>query len=145
LRFARGYVLITDVPAGPYAVHLRAPHYSPCDGSVATPLLSPMRVDLHRDASYAFAASDTLIRGNVVHSTGGPLTGFDVRLTDPDPSVPQHTVPLDAAGEFVIFVPEKTAETTVTLTVFYSGGSIIVTTPPIVLSRSTVVPPITVP
>jgi hypothetical protein len=144
-RNPSGFVVIADVAAGTYDVHVRAAHYLPFDGSVSTPLLSPLRVDLHRDPSYPFAPSDTLIRGNVAQASGAPLTGFDVVLSDPDPAVPHHDVPLDAAGEFVIFVPEKKSVTTVTLTVFYSAGSLVVTTPLISLNRTTVVPPITVP
>jgi hypothetical protein len=145
IRNPSGDVVITDVELGSYAVHLRAPGYVPFDGTVAMPLVSPLRVDLHRDASYPFASSDTLIRGLVVRSTSVPLTGYDVRLNDPDPSVPHHRVPLNAQGEFVIFVPEKLSPSTESLDVFHPGGTLVVTTPLVALNRSTVVPLITVP
>ncbi len=68
-----------------------------------------------------------------------------MKLSDPDASVPHHEVPLDANGEFVIFVPEKRATSVVTLEVFHAGGTLLVSTPPIVVHRSTVVPLVTVP
>jgi hypothetical protein len=140
-----GYVTMLDVPAGTYQAHVRATHYLPVDVTVNTPLLAPLRIPLHRDASYAFARSDTLVRGAVVRASGAPLTGFDVRLDDPDVVVPHHRVPLNRSGEFVIFIPEKVVASAVTLEVFHAGGSLLVPTPVIPLNRSTVIPLITVP
>jgi hypothetical protein len=144
-RSARGLVVAPDVPPGTYGLHLRAPHYVPFDGTVVSPLASPLRVDLHRDASYPFASEDTLIRGRVMRVSGVPLTGFDVRLNDPAATVPHHRVPLNGRGEFVIFVPEKRTSSTVTLNVFHPGGMLALITPPVTVHRSTVVPLITVP
>ena len=138
-------VVAPDVPAGTYALHLRAPYYVPFDGTVVSPLASSLRLDLHRDASYPFASADTLIRGRVVRASGVTLTGFDVRLNDPDPIVPHHRVPLNSRGEFVIFVPEKSTSGSVTLDVFHPGGTLAVVTPLILVHRSTVIPLTTVP
>jgi hypothetical protein len=144
-RSASGLVVVTNVPPGTYGLHLRAPYYVPLDGTVVSPLASPLRLELHRDAAYPFAQADTLIRGRVVRATGVPLTGFDVVLNDPAGTVPHHRVPLNARGEFVIFAPEKRVSSTVTLDVFHPGGTLSVATPLIAVHRSTVVPLITVP
>lgn len=140
-----GMVTAANVDAGVYPLHLRAPNYLPFDGTVTSPLASALRVDLHRDVAYPFGAEDTLIRGSVLRSGGAPLLGFDVRLTDPVATVPHHRVPLNARGEFVIFVPEKRASSVVTLEVFHPAGSLSVTTPVIAVHRSTSIPLITVP
>ena len=62
-----------------------------------------------------------------------------------DPIVPQHRVPLNARGEFVIFAPEKSLSSIVTLDVFHPGGVLAVITPQIFVHRSAVIPLITVP
>lgn len=143
-RSPSGHVVITDVAPGTYEVRVRADRYLPVDTIAISPHAEPMRIELHRGRSYPFAPDDTLIRGNVVQSTGEPLTGFDVRLIDPSPSVPSHRVPLDAQGEFVIFVPEKLSSGNVQLEVFNAGPTVLVPVP-VNVHRSNVVPTISVP
>lgn len=145
VRSDSGVVVAPDVPPATYAVHLRARSFVPLDESVASPMTSPLRVDLHRDFSYPFAAGDTVIRGSVVRASGAALTGYDVQLIDPDAAVPQHRVPLNPLGQFLIFVPEKSASSTVTLDVFHPGGMLPIVTPPVIIHRSNTIPLITVP
>ncbi|HET7539659.1 MAG TPA: hypothetical protein VFK05_07300 [Polyangiaceae bacterium] len=146
LRSASGFVVLPDVPPGNYPARIVAHHYVPFATNVTSPQLAPLAVALHRDAAFPFAPEDTLIRGRVRTAGGLPHTGFDVRLSDlTEASVPNHRVPLNAAGDFVIFIPEKQTTGGISVEVFHAGGSVVTALPAVQLHRSNWMPPIIVP
>lgn len=144
-RNRSGDVVVPDVPVGTYRTRIYAPGYVPLESIFAAPMDAPIEVRLHRDATYPFGAGDTLYRGEVVTAASLAHSGFDVELLDLEPSVPNHRVPLNAKGQFVIFVPEKVTTGGVSLRVYHSGGSVIVNIANTLLHRVNLVPSTVVP
>jgi hypothetical protein len=144
LRSASGLIVAPDVPAGTYSVRIEAPYYSPFTASVISPQSSPLSVLLYRDASYPFSAEDTIVRGLVVEASGSPHTGFDVNLLDAA-NATIDSVPLNADGEYVFYLPNLTSTAGVTVEAIYAAGSVQVPVAAVVLNRPNLVPLITVP
>jgi len=134
-RNALGDVTIADVPPDTYAAAFLATGYVPARAVVKAPLAEPLEVRLHRDASFRFAGDDTLIVGEVVKAGGGAHTGFDVTFVDLSEAIPRHSVPLNAKGQFVVFVPEKQTTSGVKLLVEHASGILTVVIPAVILNR----------
>lgn len=134
-RNGSGDVVVADVPAGTYDAGFYARGYVPFHAQVAAPHDAPIEILLHRDASYRFDAEDTLILGEVVNASGAPHTGFDVTFFDLTENIPNHRVPLNAKGQFVIFVPEKRTTGSVNLHVHHAAGIVPVLVVGVVLKR----------
>ena len=134
-RNTKGDVIIADLPPDTYSASFYATGYVPARMQVTSPRLDPLPIRLHRDASFRFAAEDTLILGEVVNASGEPHTGFDVTFVDSSEPIANHQVPLNAKGQFVIFVPEKKTSGSVTLRVQHAGGIVTISIPTVVLKR----------
>lgn len=137
-----GYIVAFHVPFGTYDLRVFARGYIPSRRSITAPSPSPIAIKMHRDVTYPFGAEDTLIFGRVETSSGKLHTGFDVELIDPaEDDVPHHVVPLNARGEFVMFIPEKKDGTKpVKLAVTYAGGKVPMVIPNFLLHRTNFAP-----
>ncbi|WP_394849943.1 carboxypeptidase-like regulatory domain-containing protein [Pendulispora brunnea] len=143
---ATGYVVAFHVPGGVYDVHVSARGYLPFHGTVAAPSESPVNITMYRNVDYPFGPEDTVLIGRVEKASGEPHIGFEVELRDPDPRVPSHRVPLNARGEFTVFIPEKLPPPPnpplgpPSVAVMYAGGEVLTEVSNFKLNRTNIAP-----